>query len=166
VETAWPLLERSMLLRVQQFRLDAWWLRGRVWLAAAAQGRRPTAQRMVKTAIKRIERENMTWSAGHAASLRAGLAQLEGDRLAADRLLYGAAQAYDVARMRAHAAACRVNRGLCAPGQFTPDGARGMEALREQHVVSPERFASTFWPVGLVAPRSEVAAGPRHAAPA
>jgi eukaryotic-like serine/threonine-protein kinase len=94
VESGWPELQRSMLLRVQVVRIEATYLRARCALAA----NKPGADRMAAS----LAGEGVAWAEPLAEVIRAGCAN-------ADRRshLTTAAAAFDRADMALHAAAVR-----------------------------------------------------------
>jgi hypothetical protein len=147
VESAWRDIERSLLLRVQFFRLDLWALRGRAALAAAGRDGAALHVRRVEHAIARIERERMAWAMGHALALRAGLARLRGDPALACGLLERAEQAFAAAAMTAHAAACELQRGGLLGGAGADVHACGAARLAGEGVRRPDRFAATLVPL-------------------
>lgn len=121
----WPLMKRSLLLRIQLTRTEARQIRSRAALAAAVH--EPTAARRLRATaekeVRRIEREGLRWANPLAQLLRAGLASLDGDGDRADALLATAAAGFDDADMELYAAVSRLRRGQLR-------GADG-EALRE-----------------------------------
>jgi hypothetical protein len=149
VESAWRDIERSLLLRVQFFRLDLWALRGRAALAAAGRDGAAIHVRRVERAIARIERERMAWAMGHALALRAGLARLRGDVALASRLLERAEQAFAAAAMTAHAAACQLQRGGLRGRAGVDELGRGAARLAGEGVRRPDRFAATLVPLAV-----------------
>jgi eukaryotic-like serine/threonine-protein kinase len=157
LEATWPAVERSLLLRVQFFRLDLWALRGRVALAAARGDARSIHVRRIEQAIAGIERERMAWASGHALALRAGLAQLGGDRPLAGELVERAERAFAAAEMAVHAAACQLQRGVLLDDAGAL--ARGSTQLADQGVLRPRQFATTLLPVTAwtADPRARVA---------
>lgn len=147
VESAWKDIERSLLLRVQFFRLDLWALRGRAALAAAGNDASSSHVRRVERAIARIEREGMAWANGHTLALRAGLARLRGDVLLACSLLERAEQGFAAVGMAAHAAACKLQRGRLMGATGGEILEHGCALLNREGVRRPSRFAATLIPV-------------------
>ena len=115
VESGWPELRRSMLLRVQVVRVEANYLRARCALAA----KKPGADRLAAS----LAGEGVAWAEPLAEVIRAGCANT--DR---PSRLTAAAAGFDRAGMALHAAAVRY--------VASPETASG---LRE--VVNPDRFA-------------------------
>jgi eukaryotic-like serine/threonine-protein kinase len=115
VESGWPDLQRSLLLRVQVVRIEASYLRARCALAA----QKPGADRLAAS----LAREGVAWAEPLAEVIRAGCEQ-------ADRRshLMAAAAGFDKADMALHAAAVR---SVASPET-------GSEI---KEVVNPGRFA-------------------------
>ncbi len=112
VEEKWPLLEGSMLLRIQMVRIEGLHLRARCALGALASGGLASGDRAARLALaaacaKRIEKERMPWADPLAGLLRAALAHEEGDRRATERLLRDAMIGLDREQMALYAAAAR-----------------------------------------------------------
>jgi serine/threonine protein kinase/tetratricopeptide (TPR) repeat protein len=112
VESEWPVLARSLLLRVQILRLEAIHLRGRCALSAAASGAsgRFTLETVLALAHG-IEKEAVGWASPWAWLLRAGVAHLRGDEAASASLLDRAATGFDSADMALYAAVARRRLG-------------------------------------------------------
>jgi hypothetical protein len=72
LEADWPLLRRSLLMRLRLIAVECWFLRGRVALAAASSDRRRL--RTAARAAARIERLRTPYGVAMARTLRAGLA--------------------------------------------------------------------------------------------
>jgi hypothetical protein len=106
----WRDLRRSMLLRVQNVRIEALHLRARS--ALAAWDTRADAALLDGAArdCRAIAQENVPWAQGLAILGRAGIAAARADRDAAQRLLDEAEARFTSADMRLYAAACRVRR--------------------------------------------------------
>jgi hypothetical protein len=115
LESGWPELRRSMLLRVQVVRIEATYLRARCALAA----KKPGADRLAASLI----REGVAWAEPLAEAIRAGCANT--DR---SSHLTAAAAGFDRAGMALHAAAVRY---MASP--------KTEPGLRE--VVNSDRFA-------------------------
>lgn len=147
VESTWKDVERSLLLRVQFFRLDLWALRGRVALAAAGHDASSVHVRRVEQAIARIEREQMAWANGHALALRAGVARLRGDAPLACTLLERAERCFAGSTMSVHAAACKLQRGMLLGAAGTEVFTHGCSLLADEGVRRPSRFAATLVPI-------------------
>ena len=107
-EAAWRLfaeqqsmLRRSLITRVQVFRVESLYLRARSALAIAARNRSsPRFLAVARAGARRIARERRPWSDPIALLLRAGIAYLEGRTPLALRYLHDAADRFDRADMK------------------------------------------------------------------
>jgi tetratricopeptide (TPR) repeat protein len=114
-EGAWRLLDdlesilrQTYLRRVQIMWIESLFLRGRSALAMASVNRSSRRFRAVaRSCARRIARERMPWSDPMALLLRAGIAFLESDTPLAVRHLHDAADRFERADMRLHAAVAR-----------------------------------------------------------
>lgn len=139
----WKELNRSQLLRVSLPRVDSFWLRGRLALAAAAGDASLLAD--AAACARRLQREGRGDTAVYAALLSAGLRRVGGEDDAAVKHLQSAAEAADRADMSLYAAAARFCRGRII------GGAEGQRCLDEAAVtfdrcgiVDPERSARFY----------------------
>ena len=120
------ILRQTCLTRIQVFRIEALYLRGRSALAMAAANRSSRRFRSIARAeAHRIARERMPWSNPIALLLRAGIAFLEGSTSLALRYLHDAADRFERADMRMHAAVARRRIGALQ------DDAAGRELQRQ-----------------------------------
>lgn len=116
--TAWRLmveqeadLKRSMLLRVQAFRVEALYLRARCAIAvAAATGERRTL-RSARACALRIANERMRWATPLARLLQGGIAATEQDLARARACLADATAQFEAAEMKLYAAVARRRLG-------------------------------------------------------
>jgi hypothetical protein len=132
-EAAWRLfaeqqsrLRRSLITRVQVFRVESLYLRARSALAMAA-GKKSSSRflSVARAGARRIASERRPWSNPIALLLRAGIAYLEGSTPSALRYLHDAADRFDRADMALYAAvACRRIGAL-------QDDARGREKWQQ-----------------------------------
>ncbi len=144
----WIALERSLLLRVQAFRIQMRYLRGRAALAVAASAWSPPERwwyaRVALSEAARCERESTLWGDGLAGLLRAGVASLRGDRAGATEALARSARLLDAADMRVHAAvARRVRAALEGDAEALREAD---EALAGQGVANVPRMAAMLAP--------------------
>jgi tetratricopeptide (TPR) repeat protein len=144
IESAWPELRRSMLLRHELMRTRAWELRGRAALAAARQGAGTPALRVARRAAQELRRVTTLGAPGLYELQLAGLAFVEGDRSAcATHLERSLRDSADMGQWR------RSTRW--ALGQLT-EGAGGTEqrtALAEieaEGATVPARFLAMYVP--------------------
>jgi hypothetical protein len=114
-EGAWRLLDdlksvlkQTYLRRVQFMRIEACNLRARSALAMAAAHRTAGRfQAVARAEAQRIAAERMPWSDPIALMLQGGIAFLDGNRPLALRYFHDAADRFERADMRLHAAAAR-----------------------------------------------------------
>jgi serine/threonine protein kinase len=145
-EAAWRLfaeqqsmLRRSLLTRVQVFRVEALYLRARSALAIAARnGSSPRFLAVARDGARRIARERRPWSDPIALLLQGGIAHLEGSTPLALRYLHDAAERFDRADMKLYAAVARRRIGTLqddAPGHELRRQAE--EWMAAQHIKNP-----------------------------
>jgi hypothetical protein len=152
MDDEWRRLEGSLLLRLQSIRIEGQHLRGRVALARAAQAPAGSAERRARCAIamkmaKRIDKEEVTWGSALAALLRAGVANLSGDRPAALEFLRAANDGFRDAHMALYATVARRCRGLLVDD----DAGRTMVAetetwMTEEGIRAPASVCSLLAP--------------------
>jgi hypothetical protein len=119
-------LRRSLLTRVQVFRVESLYMRARAALAMAGSG--GSSRRLLRVAragARRIARERMPWSNPIALLLKAGIANLEGQVPLALSFLHDAADRFDRADMQLYAAVARRRIGALQ------DDAHGRELRRQ-----------------------------------
>ncbi len=107
-----PSLRRSLITRLQVFRVETHYMRARSALAMAAMNRAPHRFLSVARAeARRIARERMPWSDPIALLLRAGVAYVEGDAALSLRCLHDAVDRFERADMNLYAAVARLRIG-------------------------------------------------------
>jgi serine/threonine protein kinase len=143
----WAALQKSLLLKIQLIRIDAWDMRVRVALAAAAQSRSEAHRVAVQSGIACLAREPGPWPAACAALHGAGLAELEGRRDDAVAQLRRACEGFTSIDMGAELAYARRQLGALLGGDEGRALARlAEEWMRTQGLVRPERFARLYTP--------------------
>jgi hypothetical protein len=146
-ETA-PVLESSLLLRIQQVRADVIQQTGRcaVAMAAVAPDPKPLL-RAAEGAARRLDRERTPWTGALAQLIRAGMASVRGDTGRAERLLADAGDRFESADMGLFAAAARRRLGLLRGGD---EGHTLIERadtwMRAQSIRNPPRMAACLAP--------------------
>ncbi|MBK9036053.1 MAG: protein kinase [Myxococcales bacterium] len=143
VDRAWRDLERSLLLRVQSVRVEAYFLLGRAALAATRADRLVVARR----AIAALGKEGVPWADGLRALLVAGASLAEGKRDRAVLELVAAEDRLRTAEMPLHAQVARQCRGelvATASGATLREDAEAW--LRAQDVADPRAFARMLLP--------------------
>ena len=158
LESAWPALEASQLLRVEPLRVDALALRAFTALGAAAE-HRPRARaprallRLATRAEKTLARSRSPVARGAAALVRAGLAHARRDPSRAARELAAAAEIYVAAGMALHAACAHRSLGVLegtASGRLLAE--RADRILRFEGVAEPADWAALMTGFRLPAP--------------
>ena len=150
----WKALRRSMLLRVQALRIEAWFLKARTALSAAAvtPQDRATLIKVADRLAAKIDREEMAWGQPLAATIQAGAAALRGDAARVPVLLAAALKGFEKADMALYAAAARRLLGQVTPGD---EGrqliAQADDWMQRQQIKNPARMATMLAP-GLSAP--------------
>jgi eukaryotic-like serine/threonine-protein kinase len=146
VQTEWRALTRSLLMRTQLLRMEAWSLRARCALALAASGHRDAGRLLgfAEEDAARIARENMAWGNPYAAVIHATVEHLSANPEAAQAGLRQAATGFADAEMYLCAAAVRHRLGtICgAPGLV----AEAEEWMRDQRIKNPPRMAAMLVP--------------------
>jgi hypothetical protein len=127
-EQHWKALSSSLLLRVQNIRIEAQHLRAR---CALAQGLVDIARKAART----IESEKMPWATAIARLIDANVAVVRGDKNASDALAT-AEKALTAADMHLYAAVARYRRGA-------PDARAELEKLGARN---PSRIADMVMP--------------------
>jgi hypothetical protein len=108
----WPALRRSLMLRVQVLRIEAWSLHARAALQVAATGHnREPMLAAAERLIRKIDRERAPWSAPYVPLAGAAMADIRGDRGSAVTLVERAIAGFESADMALHAAVARRRLG-------------------------------------------------------
>jgi serine/threonine protein kinase/tetratricopeptide (TPR) repeat protein len=148
LDDRWPSYRKSMLLRVQQIRIDVTQLRARSAVARAV--RDPQAARLLRLAERdagRLGREKMAWADAHAQAIRAMAASARGDLDSARTRLADAARRYDEVDMGLYAATARRRLGQLVGG----DEGRGLVAQADSWMLAhgvknPTSFTNMYMP--------------------
>ena len=107
-----PSLRRSLITRLQVFRVETHYMRGRSALAMAAMNRdRRRFLSIARAEARRIARERMPWSDPIALLVRAGVAYLEDNVAMSLRCLHDAVDRFEHADMNLYAAVARLRIG-------------------------------------------------------
>jgi tetratricopeptide (TPR) repeat protein len=145
----WPPFERSLSMRMQLVRIYMKHLRARAALGCAAVApaeHRAEIALAIRTA-RELEREDALWAAPLAATLRAGIAAIGGDKKGALAALGRAEEGFRVRDMALFEAAALRRRGQLVGGaagwEMTEAGSAWM---RGQGVVDPERMTAVLIP--------------------
>ncbi len=123
ITSQWPVIRKSMLLRIQILRIEAMYLQARSALAVAtiastSRMRIDKAERVAEAEryARLIERERMDWSDPLVSLLRAGVASVKGDDRLAASLLSSAADAFKAADMKLYWATAQRRLGQLLGG--------------------------------------------------
>ncbi len=148
VRDKWPFYKSSLLLRVQQSRIDIQQSRARSALAAAVTSRDPGPFLVAaRRDARRLERERMPWSSACARLIQAGIAAVRGNSEAAVPLLADAEQRLESIDMRLCAAAARRRRGQLLGGEEGRALIGSADAFfASQQVKEPARLAAVYAP--------------------
>jgi serine/threonine protein kinase/tetratricopeptide (TPR) repeat protein len=132
---AWPKLKSSMLLRIQNVRIEATFLRARSALASGELGE-------ALADAERLEAENVDWARGFAAVIRGLCGRPES--------LQQAIQVFEASDMRLFAAATRLRLGEISQGPLAQASLKAGEAwLLAQGVKDPAALARMLVPPAL-----------------
>jgi hypothetical protein len=147
-----PALRRSLLLNVQQVRIEVQFLEARALLMSI-----PTTHASdivavydaVEKCMRRIDAEQMAWAYPLSSLIGAGLALLRGDRASAIQHYEGARFGFAKSEMRLHAMVAQRKKGELIGGD---EGASLVEAADEwmasQRIRRPQVFADMLAPSG------------------
>jgi hypothetical protein len=142
------MLRRSLLTRIQVFRIESLYLQARCALAMAQRYR--SSRRFLsiaRAAVRRIAREHMPWSDPIALLLKAGIAYLEGSIPLAVKCLHDAAGRFDRADMSLYAAVAKRRIGEL---EDNPSGRvlrrQANEWMALQHIKNPAAMTRMLAP--------------------
>ena len=137
VNERWKELSRSMLLRVQNVRIESWHLRARSAIAAArVRDNSPQLLGVAEKDARRIEREQMPWSSAMARLLESGVAAVRADKDRAAEALRKAIAHLESADMAMHASAARMRLGGLLGGDEGRQMAEAARVWMEQHGIA------------------------------
>jgi hypothetical protein len=143
-----PLLQSSLLLRIQQVHIDVIQHTGRcaVAMAAISDDPRPLLAVAEKSA-RRLDRQRLAWSSALAQLIRAGVASVQGDASRAEELLADATKRFESADMGLFAASARRHLGQLRGGDEGRDLVERADAwMRSQSIRNPSQMASCLAP--------------------
>ncbi|RMH40351.1 MAG: serine/threonine-protein kinase PknK, partial [Deltaproteobacteria bacterium] len=147
----WAGLRASQYLRIENVRVEAWHLRGRLALAAAVATHDAAARAELadaaRRAARRLARERSRWAGALAHALRAGLAHASGD---VDRAIVALRRAEDAASradLRLLRQCARWRRGQLEGGDAGATLQRDAAAWLARHgVADVERMVGVWLP--------------------
>jgi hypothetical protein len=148
IDGLWSTYRRSLLLQVQQVRIDVRQSRARSALAVAADAEDPEPWlRSAHADAVQLSREKAGWAQALSLLIRAGIAHLRGDETMMSRRLESAVTAFEAADMALHAAACRWHLGDARGGE---EGwamiADAKQQFADQAVVNPMKLRGMLAP--------------------
>lgn len=141
IDAAWPALKKSLLLRIQNLRIEASFLRARAALAAGGVG-----AKAAERDARRLAGERVPWATALAALVRAGAAAARGDAGRAVALLEAAEAGFAAAEMRLFAAAARRRRGGIVGDTGELLVATADEWMGQHRIVNAERMTALLAP--------------------
>ncbi len=148
----WPALKRSVLLRIQNVRIESHYLRARCALGASldpasAPDQRAGLRRAAWRDISRLARENSPWAKAVADLIGASASLAEGQHDSALSRLHAAEDAFSTLDMPLHGAVAKRRRGALIGGS---DGRALVEEadawMSAQTIRSPAKFAAMLAP--------------------
>ena len=147
IHEQWPRLKRSMILQVQQNRIEALHFRARCELAVARASGDDKLLRMAERRAHKIRREGIAWGAALAGLLLAGVADTRGDEAQCARLLEDALGELDAHDMNLYAAATRRLLGTRLGGDRGATMARQAQAwFAKERVKNPAQMTRMLIP--------------------
>jgi hypothetical protein len=143
-----PLLQSSLLLRIQQVQADVLQHTGRCAVAMAAVSADPRPLlRQAENSARRLDRQQLPWTSALAQLIKAGVASVRGDAGRAERLLADATERFESADMGLFAASARRHLGQLRGGD---EGRELIEQadtwMRAQSILNPYRMAACLAP--------------------
>lgn len=148
INEKWPIVTKSLLLRIQSFYLQAFHLRARCVAALVAKD--ANALPLLNSAerdLKLIEKENMPWGNAFAQQIRASIAAARGDREQAITHAANAEAGFEAVDMALYAAMLRRRRGELMGGS---EGEALIESadvwMRGQQIKNPRAMADMLAP--------------------
>jgi serine/threonine protein kinase/tetratricopeptide (TPR) repeat protein len=153
MQTSWPTIERSLILHVEAIRVQAYDLRARTALAAAAPAGSPAQRKQYLAAAARdagmMQKVHEPYVVALAQAILSCVAQLRGDLAGARSLLAGALAGFEASEMALHVAAARRRLGALVGG----DEGRALLAASDAYMTAnrirrPERMTQILLPLG------------------
>jgi hypothetical protein len=148
VSAQWPGYMNSLLLRVQQIRVDALLSRARSALAMARLVLDPNPYlTAAQRDARKLGRERVAWAEALSQLIRAGVATCRGDLGGARALLQAAVSGFEALDMRLWAAAARRRLGQLLGGSQGKELVdQADESMSQQQVRNPARWAAMLAP--------------------
>jgi hypothetical protein len=143
-----PLLQSSLLLRIQQVHSDVIQHTGRCAVAMAAVSAYPEPLlHAAERAARKLDRQQLPWTSALARLIEAGIASVRGDSSRAERLLADATERFESSDMGLFAASARRQLGRLRGGDQGRELIERADAwMRAQSIVNPARMADCMAP--------------------
>jgi hypothetical protein len=143
-----PLLQSSLLLRIQQVQADVIQHSGRCAVAMAAiSADKAPLLRVALKAARRLEHQRLRWTSALAQLIRAGVASVRGEKESAVQLLAEATRQLESADMELFAASTRRHLGQLRGGNAGRELVEQADAwMRSQLILNPSRMAACLAP--------------------
>jgi tetratricopeptide (TPR) repeat protein len=143
-----PLLQSSLLLRIQQVQADVLQHRGRCAVAMAAIAADPEPLlRVAEKSARRLDRQKLPWTGALAQLIKAGVASVRRDTASGERLLTNALIRFESTDMGLFAASARRQLGQLRGGDQGRDLIDQADAwMRTESIVNPARMAECLAP--------------------
>jgi hypothetical protein len=148
IQSTWPKLERSLLVRAQALRVEARHLRTRACLAVLAQsGQKAPICRILERDIAELRREGVPWAQACASFAQGLYHAVRGEPQAAQRWLGTAERELEERDMHLLAAATKWRRGELCGGDVGREWiAEARAFFVSRQIKNPERFKEHYAP--------------------
>ena len=148
LESAWPALRQSHLLRVQQIRIVMLHVRARCAVAIADKGENTsTWLRRAECDARSLRREKLAWADALADLIDSAVAIARGNAGRSAEILGAASAAFAKAEMHLHAAVALLRRGTLLGGTHGLDSMKqAVESMESQKIRNIERMAFLLAP--------------------
>jgi serine/threonine protein kinase/tetratricopeptide (TPR) repeat protein len=143
----WVKLRKHQFLRPVTLRVTIIHVRARLAIAAAAENLESDLIRAAENDARRLEQENLQWLQPLAHTVRAGVANIQGDKSRAIALLRQAENNFSRFHMHGFVDASRYTLGKLMVEQQGAEMTKAAEAsMRRQKIENPERWANMMIP--------------------
>ncbi|MBL8798582.1 MAG: protein kinase [Planctomycetia bacterium] len=148
VETEWPIFQRSLLTRIQTFRVFSGHMRARAALAMACRAANPRPfLKLAEQHARKLDREKMRWADAKAQAIRATVAWQRRQQSAAIEFLQGATADYEAVEMNLWAACARYRLGSILGGaEGQQHIAQALAFMQSRSIKNPQRIVELHIP--------------------
>jgi hypothetical protein len=146
INREWPLLRKSLLLRIEAIRVYMRHLRARCALAAVDQGADSTLLAAALRDARRLRRERAPWARPLSMLIRAAVRYRNGATREADALLQCAGHRFHEFDMQLFARSAYAQRERLGAGDGREDASSAWDWFRKQETREPQRMADLFVP--------------------